>query len=275
MASAESDAFLAEARQLETNSLFWRSTGKKGLVLLIEQDCLHWSRSHLAFEEFVAVQKHFHVSPLVRASFEPELVFVLALSDNTVSLYRTERDSLTHVRLPESFPKSLSEVEKGTEFNKGRQYHTSAGHGKNGVRVGIAHGHATPKDEHRTLLTEYVRSVVRHLEPLLKGESSPLVLAADRSIQVIFRELCRYPYLVSEGVNCSPDSLSQTELHRRSLEAAGPNRQESLEVDRNRYAQIAATDRVASQIEQILPATDPGPSRSAVCGLRLAYLGTL
>ena len=250
--------FSHEARQLETNSLFWRSTGKKGLVLLIEPGSLNWGRSHVAFEEFLTVQKRFHVAPLVRSSFVPEGFLVLALSDNTVSLYRADQDSLTPVQLPKSFPESLSDVEKGTEFEKGLQYHTSAAHGKSGIRVGIAHGKGTPKDDRKTLLTEYVRSVVRHLEPLLKDESSPLVLAAVRSIQPIFRQLCRYPYLLSEGVAGSPDSLSKTDLHRRSLEVAGPNRQASLEEDRKRYTQMAATDRIASHIEQILPATSQG-----------------
>jgi hypothetical protein len=258
MRQAESVALLAEARGLETNSLFWRSTGKKGLVLLIEPGAVHWSRSHVMFEEFSAVQKRFHLVPLVRASFEPEGFFVLALSDNNVSLFRGDRDSLTPIELPKSFPKSLSEVEKGTEFDKGLQYHTSATHSKSGVRIGIAHGKGTPKDDRKILRAEYVRSVVRHLEPLLKEESSRLVLAADRSIQPIFRELCRYPYLLAEGVTGSPDSLSKAELHRRSLEAAGPNRRAILEADRERFTQMAATDRVASHIEQILPATNRG-----------------
>ena len=256
MRPAQSEALLHEARQLETNSLFWRSTGKKGLALLIEPGTLNWGRSHVVFEEFLAVQKRFRMAPLVRASFEPEDFLVLALSENTVSLYRADQASLTPLRLPKSFPESLRELEKGTEFEKGLQYHTSAAHAKSGVRVGIAHGKGTPKDDRRTLQTEYVRSVVRHLEPLLKDESSPLVLAGVRSIQPIFRELCRYPYLLSEGVTASPDSLSKSELHRRSLEAAGPNRRANLEADRKRYTEMATTDRIASQIEQILPATN-------------------
>jgi hypothetical protein len=81
---------------------------------------------------------------------------------------------------------------------------------------------------------------------------------AVKSLQPIFRELCRYPYLLPEGIIASPDSLSESELHRRAIEAAGPNRQAILQVARDRYVQLQATDRVAYHIEQILPATDHG-----------------
>ena len=258
MRQTDIDALLEEPRALETNGLFWRSTGKKGLVLLVESKVLHWGRSHVEFEEFLAVEKRFHLAPLVRAFFEPERMLVLAVSANAVRLYRADRETLTPIPLPESFPKSLSEVEKGTEFDKGLQYHTSAAHGIGGARVGILHGHGTPKDDQKTLLKEYLRSVVRHLEPVLKHESSPLVLAAVKSLQPIFRELCRYPYLLPEGVIASPDSIAESELHRRALEAAGPNRQANMQAAYDRYVQLQTTDRVAYHIEQILPATDHG-----------------
>jgi hypothetical protein len=258
MRQTDIDALLEEPRALETNGLFRRFTGKKGLVLLIERNVLHWCRSHIAFDEFLAVENRFHLTPLVRAYLEPEPLLVLAVSANTVRLYRADRESLTPIPLPESFPKSLSDVEMGTEFDKGLQYHTSAAHGIGGVRIGIAHGHGTPKDDQKTLLTEYLRSVVRHLESVLRHESSPLVLSAVKSLQPIFRELCRYPHLLPAGVIASPESLSESELHRRAIEAAGPNRLALLQAARDRYIQLQTSDRVAYHIEQILPATEHG-----------------
>jgi hypothetical protein len=41
MRQTEIEALLEEPRALETNSLFWRFAGKKGLVLLIEPKALH------------------------------------------------------------------------------------------------------------------------------------------------------------------------------------------------------------------------------------------
>ena len=52
---------------VEANGLFWRFTGNKGLALLIEPKALRWARSHVAFEEFVAVENRHYLAPLVRA----------------------------------------------------------------------------------------------------------------------------------------------------------------------------------------------------------------
>lgn len=147
---------------------------------------------------------------------------------------------------------------KGTEFDRGLSYHTSAPHGKGTVRVGILTGHGMPKDDQKTLVAEYVRSVVKHLEPVLRHESSPLVLVAVDSLHPVFREFCRYPYLLDEGVMASPDSLTEVELHRRAIEVAGPNRRANLQAAVERYRQMQMTDRIAYHIEQILPAIEHG-----------------
>lgn len=258
MRRPEIDAFLEEARALEGNGLFWRFTGKKGLALLIEPKTLRWIRSQVAFEESVAVENRYHLAPLVQAFCKPERLLILALSGNSVRLYQSEESRLTPIQLPEPFPTSLSEATKGTEFDRGLSYHTSAAHGRGTVRVGIQTGHGTPKDDQKTLVTEYVRSVVKHLEPVLRHESSPLVLVAVHALHPVFRELCRYPYLLEEGVMASPDSLTDSELHRRAIEAAGPNRHANLQAALERYRQMQRTDRIAYHIEQILPAIEHG-----------------
>jgi Bacterial archaeo-eukaryotic release factor family 3 len=204
------------------------------------------------------VENRYRLAPLVQAFCEPERLLILALSSNSVGLYESEESRLSPIQLPEPFPTSLSEATKGTEFDRGLSYHTSAAHGRGTARVGIQTGHGTPKDDQKTLVTEYVRSVVKHLEPVLRHESSPLVLVAVQSLHPVFRELCRYPYLLEEGVMSSPDSLTDSELHRRAIEAAGPNRQANLQAAIERYRQMQRTDRIAYHIEQILPAIEHG-----------------
>ncbi len=229
-----------------------------GLALLIEPKTLRWARSHVAFEEFVAVENRFYLAPLVRAFCEPERLLILALCGNSVRLYESEDSRLSPMQLPESFPVSMSETTKGTEFDRGLSYHTSAAHSKGTARVGILTGHGMPKDDQKILVAEYVRSVVKHLEPVLRNESSPLVLVAVQSLHPVFREFCRYPYLLEGGVMASPESLTNSELHRRAIEAAGPNRQANLQAAVELYRQMERTDRIAYHIEQILPAIEHG-----------------
>jgi len=260
MSRGEIVELLEEARSLETNALFWRSNGSKGLALLIEPKSLRTIRSHDEFEEFVAVGQHFHLAPLVHAYSEPERFLVLAVSANNIRLYHADEHSLTPAPLPEAIPKNLHEDEatKGMEFDKGLQYHTSATHGVGSARVGIVHGHGMPKDDQKTLLTEYLRTVMRHLEPVLEKESTPLVLAAVDYVHPIFREVCRYPHLLSDGVNASPDGLTESDLYRQAFEVVKPKLHAKMQAARNRYQMLKTTDRVAFHIEEILRAEDQG-----------------
>ena len=250
---------LNEARALETNALFWRSNGSKGLALLIQPKSLRTIHSHEEFEEFVAAGEQFHLAPLVHAYSEPAQFLVLAVSANDVRLYRADEHSLTPVPLPEAIPKNLHEATKGMEFDKGLQYHTSAAHVAGSGRVGIAHGKGAPKDDQKTLLTEYLRAVMRHLEPVLEKESTPLVLAAVNYIHPIFRDVCRYPHLLPEGVNASPDGgLAESDLHRLAFDVVKPKLHAKMHAARNRYHVLKGTERVAFHIEEILRAEDQG-----------------
>lgn len=258
MRRTDVDALLNEARELEANAMFWRTDGRKGLAALLERGALRTLRSFEAFDEFVTVGNQFHIGPLVHALSEPEQFLVLAVSANEVQLYRADAHALTPQSLPEGTPQSLDESTKGTEFDRGLQYHTSATHGLSGARVGIQHGHGSPKDDTKSLLAEYLRRVAQHLDSFLHSESLPLVLAAVKSTQPIFREVCRYPHLLPEGVITSPDAMDAAELHRRALEVVRPNLRPNLQAARERYRDLRTTDRIAHHLETILPAADQG-----------------
>jgi Bacterial archaeo-eukaryotic release factor family 3 len=122
----------------------------------------------------------------------------------------------------------------------------------------VKHGKGSPKDDYKTLLTEYLRTVIRHLRPVLAKESAPLVLAAVDYVHPIFQDLCSYPHLLPEGVNASPDSLVDSDLHRRALEIVTPKLHPRLASDRKHYEKLRTTDRIAFQIETVLPAAETG-----------------
>ncbi len=255
---AEIDGLLQEARELQKNALFWRANGRKGLAMLIEPGTLRVLRSHERFDEFLAVANRYHVAPLVRAFSEPERFLLLAISANEVHVYSADSGGLTPVALPNSMPKSLEQATAGTEFDKGLQRHTSAARTMGNPRVGIVHGHGVPKDDQKSLLTEYLRDVVRHLTPIWQAASAPLVVAAVGYVHPIFRDVCSYPQLLSQGVVASPDTLERPELHRRALEvvrAAAPSHVQSA---LDRFRALQRSERVAFQIESIVPAADAG-----------------
>jgi len=98
--------------------------------------------------------------------------------------------------------------------------------------------------------------VMRHLEPVLAQESTPLILVAVNHIHPIFREVCRYPHLLAEGVNASPDGLAESDLHHRAFEVVKPRLHAKMRAACKRYDLLKTTDRVAFHLEEILRAVD-------------------
>jgi Bacterial archaeo-eukaryotic release factor family 6 len=251
-------SLLGEARELIEGGRAWHADGRKGLAVLIEPNATRCSRSYETLPEAVRVGKRFNLGPLVHAFADSGQFLVLAISANDVHLYRGDRHALELLPLPEPMPKSLKEVEQGSEFDKGLQFHTAAPSSLAGSHVGIMHGHGAPKDDHKTLWSEYLRSIVHHLEPVLHGKSAPLVLAAVDYVHPIFRTVCTYPHLTGAGVSGSPDELSEAELHRKAVDAVSPELTADLKKALDRYRELEPTTRVAFHIETVLPAIEQG-----------------
>jgi hypothetical protein len=253
------EKLLEGCSQLADNSVFWRSPAGKGLCLLAapEED-LRFAWSSAPFAELLAVDERFHLGPLIDALSVPSEFRVLCLSENTVRLFRGDRQKLYELKLPKEAPLSLREALEGTEFDQGLQRHTTAPTGAPGVPATVVHGHGSPKDEQKTLTTEYLRAVLRHLDPLIRQDPSPLVLVAVDSMQAIVRDLWHPQPLLKEGVTGSPDELHPTRIHRQALELVDRERQAMVADAIGRYQRLAGTGRVALHLEPVVSAALAG-----------------
>ncbi|MBK6849992.1 MAG: hypothetical protein IPG96_21450, partial [Proteobacteria bacterium] len=61
-------------------------------------------------------------------------------------------------------------------------------------------------------ITQYFRAVDRTLWPILRDEHAPLVLAAVGYLHPLFREACRYPHVLEEGIVGNADGMSLDRL---------------------------------------------------------------
>ena len=251
-------ALLKEPRELEENALIWHADGRKGLAVLIEPGALRCLRSYESFDEIVRVGERFHLGPLVRAFADSGQFLLLAISANTVRLYRGDQHAFEPLLLPEGVPKNLKEVERGSQFDKGLQFHTSAPSSLAGAHVGIMHGHGLPKDDQKMLWTEYLRAVVSIWILFCTARRRRWSWRQSTTCIRLFREACQYHNLVSTGVTGSPDELSETELHRCALDAVRPALTSGKQHALDRYRELEATVRVAYHIETILPALEQG-----------------
>lgn len=251
-------SMLRPAREMQEDRSFWRPSGIEGLAVLISDGLFRSFALPYRCPEAVSVSDRFTIGPLLHPLVGDDRFFLLGLSPKSILLFRCHGRDLERVELPAAMPKNIDEALAGTVIEKSLQHHTSASGGRAGPIVGIMHGQGSPKDDEKKLLVEYFRIVAKHLDKLLSGEDLPLVLAAVEYYHPMFQEICRYPHLLREGVNGSPDEMTPSELAERALPVAEPKFREELHQAARRYNDLVATQRTDDSIEEVLKATEQG-----------------
>ena len=94
-----------------------------------------------------------------------------------------------------------------------------------GRRGTLAHAQSfgeAPEELRKSELIEFLHRVASAVEPHLKGNPAPVVLAAHPEIQGHFREIAGWREIQPDGISENPDALSEDELHRRATIAESP-----------------------------------------------------
>jgi len=249
---------LQPARELQSNSTFWRPSDADGLIVLLAPDRFETLHLPERVGEHVMVGPRFFLGPLIRSCREEDDFYLLALSGSSVRLFLCRSEDMQPVELPEDMPTSMEEALAGTELEKSLQSHigsSAVGRGRGDL---IMHGHGSPKDDMKQFVKEYFQIVCRHLEPLWRAEPRPLVLAAVDYCHAIFRRVCKYPNVVEDGVTGSPDEWNEHQLFERAQAAAEPILQQGRKRALQLGTEALGTERASAEIEAILLAAEQG-----------------
>lgn len=179
---------------------FWRLQARS-LGVLATPDSLRTFRLANALTPLVEVSDRFHLKPLLRAVTFPHSAYVLALSENAVRLVEVSAElPAVTVRVPHLPKDAASAIGKSTLNDRS---HSRRIHGSEGKNVRYR---------------QYARQVDGALRPALSGHHTPLILAATGRLASVYRTVNSYPGLLPEGIETSPDRISDAEL----AEAARP-----------------------------------------------------
>ena len=179
---------------------FWQ-TQARSLAVLVTPESIRTFRLPNQLEQLVQVSDRFHLKPLLRAVTFPHEALVLALSTGQARVVEVFADLPPQEVKVQGMPKdAMHAVGKATIGHR-----SPAGriHGSEGEKV---------------RLRQYSRAVDQALRGLLGGRETPLILAATRPIDDVFRSVCTYPHLVAQQITQSPDQLTDAQL----AEAARP-----------------------------------------------------
>ncbi len=173
---------------------FWRLQANS-LALLSTPDRLRTFRLPNSLSSMVAVSDRFHLKPLLRAITFSNSAFVLALSENAVRLVEIHAELPAVAVKVEGLPKdAASALGKATLNDRSPSGRIQGSEGQN-VRF-----------------RQFARQVDAALRPVLSGRETPLILAATGRLASVYRAVNSYPNLLPDGIEDSPDRISDADL---------------------------------------------------------------
>src|SRR5947207_2267843 len=217
----EVEALLQPARKLVDDEEFWRYQ-EQGLAVFIGAGFDRVHKLPIAVPEELAIANHFCIKPLLPLLDPVGSFWVLTLSAGRTRLYQGSHWTFAEVTGLD-LPQGLAEIWGETEYQEAHKA-TPMGRpqrGPAGLSKAQALGEA-PEELHKTQLIELLRRIAAAVEPIIKRQPAPVILAAEPKIHGHFRELAKWKELLPEGILEFPDAMPAEELHRKACAVFAP-----------------------------------------------------
>jgi hypothetical protein len=103
-------------------------------------------------------------------------------------------------------------------------------------------------------LIEFLHGVAAAVEPHLKGNPAPVILAAHPEIQGHFRQIAGWEKIQPGGISENPDALREDELHRRAYALVEPKLAEARAAAVDRLIALLPAGKATTKPEEIVKA---------------------
>ena len=254
----EVDALLTPARRLVDDEEFWRYQGQ-GLAVFVGPGFDRVQKLPIAVPEELAIANHFCIKPLLPLIDPAGSFCVLALSAGRTRLYQGSRWTFAEVTGLD-LPQGLAEIWGETEYQEAHKAAPSGRpqRGPAGLAKAQALGDA-PEELHKTQLTELLRRVAAAVEPIIRRQPAPVILAAEPKIQGHFRELAKWKELLSDGILEFPDAMPAEDLHRKACAVFAPREEDARGEWLGRLRTLLGNNgKATAQTEEIVKAARYG-----------------
>lgn len=184
--------------ELLADEFFWAHQAHS-LAIFVDPTQLTAFQLPNRLTDMVEVSDRWHVKPLLRALTFSNSGYVLTLSQNAARVLIVPAEgAVREVSVPDLPTDAVDAV--GVPSISGRSHHgrVSGGEGRK-MRLG-----------------QYSRAVDAALRPLLRGQDTPLILAAARPLNDIYASWNTYPHLAAEMIEGNVETMSDTDLGYRA-----------------------------------------------------------
>ena len=253
----EVEALLEPARRLVEDEEFWRHQDQ-GLAIFIAPGFDRVHRLAIEVPEEVAIGRHFCIRPLLPVIDPAGRFWLLTITAGRTRLCRGSRWALGEVGGID-LPQGIEEIYNETVFQE-QHYASPTGRpslGPSGLSKAQSFGE-TPEDLRKAQLLQLLRRIARIVEPVIKRDPAPVILAAQPEIQGNFREMAGWKELHSEGIQENPDAMPDEALRDKAWALLAPGREKSRNDAIGRLNALVGTGKAATTPEDIVKAARDG-----------------
>lgn len=234
-------------------------TEADGLALFAGPDGVWHFEVPLRLPELVVVGDRFVTFPLLPLLGADDRFFVLAFGQDEFSLYAGSRGRIEEVDLD---GRALSAWQTMPKARPAEVLSFVADRGGIGGAAVFHGGGDSAADDRKALLRRHFRGVDRELRDIVGKPPAPLVLAAVRSVQWLYREVNSYPHLAEEGIDGSPREMSLEEMRRRAWSIVEALLARDAQAVVDRHQELKGTGRTVDRPADALAAAADGQVES-------------
>lgn len=254
--TAEIQTLLEPFETLGSDPDFW-DHGCDGLVVLASPKLFEVIRLQQPVQKLVIIDESFHTKPLQRILQSQDRYQVLTLTMDAMRLFEGNRYSLSEIELSDDFPKTITEA-LGKELTEKHSTVASYG-GVGGESTTMHHGQGGKKAEVDIDAERFFRQVANDVyEHYSKPEGLPLLLAALPEHHNLFNQVNKNPFLIPQGIEINPQSVSVEKLTELSWEIIQPLYLKKLEALAEKYNQAKANGLGSDTIDKVIEAAEAG-----------------
>lgn len=249
----------APVQQLIDDSSFWREQSD-GLAIFIADGFTKIYTLPIYFKEYNYLSNSFYLKPLMPMFVGNGEFYLLMLERSNVKLYTCNQHSFTEIRIDDLIPASKEERVGFDYEQKNLQFRTGQGAGQ-----AMYHGQEAATGKKKDEIKKYLRAINDGLAPLFSEQNRPMLIAAQRPLFDIYKEVNSYPNLMEENLTVDFSDSTILDAHELAWEKM------ASVFDQKRKDKIAlflneqGTGKTAIGIDKIIPTAINGKIDALFC----------
>jgi hypothetical protein len=249
MKKRDVDTMLEKPKALINDSGFWRKQSE-GLAVFISKEHFKYYKIPLSFEPVHYINSKFHLKPILPLFFTNGNFYLLALSKDAVKFFHCTRHTISKIDLEDLVPQGMEEALMYDDPKSTLQHHS----GQGGTANAMFHGQGGGRDVQKTDIARYLNVVDEGLMKIIKGDRTPMVIAAVDYLIPIYKSVSKYANIMEDGVLGNPEHTDENDLHAGAWEIVESYFMRNQRKALNNYRENGDASLVTASPDRIIPA---------------------